>query len=218
VAQVLTRNSSGPAPLGIRPRIILGIVALLALANAPATPSASPLADHMPKVVASGLRAFAPVQPAEAAGRPVARPEQVSRGEDGPGLDRTEVVKPRVSRQGGDLGCLAEAVYFEARGTGLAGETAVAHVVVNRAKAKSFPNSVCGVVHDGCQFSYRCDGRSDALAEPAARARAYKVAQTVLEGAPDTTSGALYFHSAKAKGGFKGRKKVGVIGGNVFYR
>ena len=204
--------------MGIRPRIILGIVALLALANAPATPFASPLADHLPQMVTSGLRALAPVRPAEAAGRPVARPEDVSRSEAGPGPDRADVVKPRVSRQSGDLACLAEAVYFEARGTGRAGETAVAHVVVNRAKARSFPNSVCGVVHDGCQFSYRCDGRSDALAEPGSRARAYKVAETVLEGAPDTTGGALYFHSAKAKAGFKGRKKVGVIGGNVFYR
>lgn len=204
--------------MGIRPRIILGIVALLALANAPATPFASPLADHMPKVVAAGLHALAPVAPAAAAGRPVARPEEVSRGEEGPGLDRTEVAKPRVARRNGDLACLAEAVYFEARGTGQAGETAVAHVVVNRAKARSFPNSVCGVVRDGCQFSYRCDGRSDALAEPAARARAYKVAERVLAGAPDTTGGALYFHSAKAKSGFKGHRKVGVIGGNVFYR
>lgn len=173
---------------------------------------------EMPEAVAAGLAALSPAQPAAAAGRPVARPDQISRAEDGPGLDRAEVIHPDVPRRSGDVACLAEAVYFEARGTGTAGESAVAHVIVNRAKAKSFPSSVCGVVHDGCQFSYRCDGRSDALAEPTAKARAYKVAQAVLDGAPDITSGALYFHSAKSKSGFKGRKKVGVIGGNVFYR
>ena len=125
----------------------------------------------------------------------------------------------RASASPRDLSCLAEAVYFEARGTGLTGETAVAHVVVNRAKAPAFPNSICGVVGDGCQFSYRCDGRSDALAEPGARARAFKVAETVLSGAPDITKGALFFHSARAAPGwFKSRPRVGTFGGNVFYR
>jgi spore germination cell wall hydrolase CwlJ-like protein len=118
-----------------------------------------------------------------------------------------------------DLSCLAEAVYFEARGTGLTGESAVAHVVVNRAKAPAFPNSICGVVGDGCQFSYRCDGRSDALADPRARARAYEVAEAVLSAPDDPTNGALFFHSAKAKPGwFAKRARVGRIGGNVFYR
>lgn len=205
--------------MGIRPRTALGIVALLALANAPATPFVSTLTEHMPEAVAAGIVAIAPVGAAEAAEstRPAPRAE-VSRSEEGPELARDEVLHPTVARKSGDLACLAEAVYFEARGTGLEGETAVAHVVVNRAKAKSFPNSVCGVVHDGCQFSYRCDGRSDALADSGARARAYKVAQSVLDGAPDITRGALFFHSAKAKAGFKGRKKVGAFGGNVFYR
>ena len=73
----------------------------------------------------------------------------------------------------------------------------MAHVVVNRAKSPKFPRSVCGVVGDGCQFSYRCDGRADALADPRSRARAFKVAETVLAGAPDITEGALFFHSAR---------------------
>jgi spore germination cell wall hydrolase CwlJ-like protein len=125
----------------------------------------------------------------------------------------------RASASQRDLSCLAEAVYFEARGTGLTGESAVAHVVVNRAKAPAFPNSICGVVGDGCQFSYRCDGRSDALAEAGSRARAFKVAETVLSGAPDITEGALFFHAASAAPGwFKTRPRIGTFGGNVFYR
>jgi spore germination cell wall hydrolase CwlJ-like protein len=118
-----------------------------------------------------------------------------------------------------DLACLAEAIYFEARGTGQAGEAAVAHVVVNRAQSRKFPGSVCGVVGDGCQFSYRCDGHSDALLEPSARARAFRVAETVLAGAPDITNGALFFHSARvAPGWFSSRPRIGTFGGNVFYR
>jgi spore germination cell wall hydrolase CwlJ-like protein len=129
-------------------------------------------------------------------------------------------VAPEVSRASErDVSCLAEAVYFEARGTGLTGESAVAHVVVNRAASAKFPKSICGVVGDGCQFSYRCDGRADVLAEPGARARAFKVAETVLRGAPDITEGALFFHSAHAAPGwFNSRPRIGTFGGNVFYR
>ena len=127
-----------------------------------------------------------------------------------------EVTRTATSR---DLACLAEAVYFEARGTGTTGETAVAHVVVNRAKSPKFPGSVCGVVADGCQFSYRCDGHSDSLSEPGSRVRAYKVAEAVLSGAPDFTKGALFFHSARVSPGwFQSRPRIGTFGGNVFYR
>jgi spore germination cell wall hydrolase CwlJ-like protein len=130
------------------------------------------------------------------------------------------VAAPEISRsRQGDLACLAEAVYFEARGAGATGETAVAHVVVNRARSRQFPRTVCGVVGDGCQFSYRCDGRPDALADAGARARAFRVAETVLSGAPDITDGALFFHSAQVSPGwFSTRPRVGTFGGNVFYR
>lgn len=118
-----------------------------------------------------------------------------------------------------DLACLAEAVYFEARGTGERGETAVAHVVKNRAESPKFPGSICGVVTDGCQFSYRCDGRSDLLADPRSRASAFRIAEAVLAGAPDFTDGALFFHAAgMAPGWFGTRPRVGQFGGNVFYR
>ena len=130
-----------------------------------------------------------------------------------------DMVAPLTRANGTDIACLAEAVYFEARGTGAVGESAVAHVVVNRAKSPKFPNSVCGVVAEGCQFSYRCDGRPDVLADPRDRARAFAVAETVLAGAPDITRGALFFHAASiAPGWFDTRPRVGTFGGNVFYR
>ncbi len=137
----------------------------------------------------------------------------------GPGAASEATKRPQVSRASSDLACLAEVIYFEAGGTGAQGEAAVAHVVVNRTQSRKFPNSVCGVVADGCQFSYKCDGRSDALADAKRRGHAMQVAQAVLSGAPDITNGALFFHSARAKPGwFKSRPRVGVIGGNVFYR
>ncbi|MER2510690.1 MAG: cell wall hydrolase [Amaricoccus sp.] len=136
----------------------------------------------------------------------------------GPGM-AADAKRPQLSRSSSEVACLAEAIYFEAGGTGAKGQAAVAHVVVNRAQNRKFPNSVCGVVGDGCQFSYKCDGRSDALADAKRRGHAIEVAQAVLSGSPDITNGALFFHSAQAKPGwFKSRPRVGVIGGNVFYR
>ena len=141
-------------------------------------------------------------------------PEEASRAATNPTTAAAD-----MQIQSRDLACLAEAIYFEARGTGPKGEAAVAHVVVNRARSAKFPNSVCGVVGDGCQFSYRCDGRSDTLAEAGSRSRAFRIAEEVLSGEPDITQGALFFHAASASPGwFSPRPRIGKIGGNVFYR
>jgi len=146
-------------------------------------------------------------------------PAQISRNASASEPIEAEVAAARTA-SAGEVTCLAEAIYFEARGTGTAGESAVAHVVVNRAMSPKFgPRTVCGVVADGCQFSYRCDGRPDVLSDPASRAKAFRVAETVLAGAPDITKGALFFHTAgMAPGWFATRPRVGTFGGNVFYR
>jgi N-acetylmuramoyl-L-alanine amidase len=118
------------------------------------------------------------------------------------------------------VACLAEAVYFEARGTSDTGALAVAHVVVNRQESSKFPGTICGVVHEGCQFSYQCDGRPEVLADRKERNRAYRAAEAALEGeSSDPTNGALFFHSSGAEPGwFSSRPRVGEIAGNVFYR
>jgi hypothetical protein len=61
--------------------------------------------------------------------------------------------------------CLADAVYFEARGEPLRGQMAVAQVVMNRVFSGFYPNNVCGVVyqnsdrHLACQFTFACEGK-----------------------------------------------------------
>lgn len=63
--------------------------------------------------------------------------------------------------------CLAQAIYFEARGEPIIGQIAVAQVVLNRSADPRYPSSICGVVFQNehwrhqCQFSFACDGRSD---------------------------------------------------------
>jgi spore germination cell wall hydrolase CwlJ-like protein len=55
--------------------------------------------------------------------------------------------------------CLANAVYFEARGETLQGQLAVAEVVMNRAASGRFPTSLCAVVVQPSQFSFVRRGR-----------------------------------------------------------
>ena len=118
------------------------------------------------------------------------------------------------------LACLAEAVYYEARGEPTQGRAAVAYVVLNRAESGKFPETSCAVVAEGCQFSYRCDGRPEALAVRADRDAAFATAKAVLTGAvADPTNGARSSTpAASVPGWFETRARVGKIGNHVFYR
>jgi spore germination cell wall hydrolase CwlJ-like protein len=84
--------------------------------------------------------------------------------------------------------CLADAIYFEARGEPARGQMAVAQVVMNRVFSGYYPNNVCGVVyqnanrHLACQFTFACDGIPDRINEPDAWERAKRIARDTLDG------------------------------------
>lgn len=78
--------------------------------------------------------------------------------------------------------CLAMNVYWEARDQSLAGQVAVAQITMNRVENISYPDDVCGVVHQLNQFSWQWDGKSDVPQEAAAWQRAQMVARGVLGG------------------------------------
>jgi hypothetical protein len=54
--------------------------------------------------------------------------------------------------------CLANAVYFEARGEPIEGQLAVAEVVLNRTRSGRYPSTICDVVTQPWQFSFVRDG------------------------------------------------------------
>jgi spore germination cell wall hydrolase CwlJ-like protein len=84
--------------------------------------------------------------------------------------------------------CLADAVYFEARGEAVRGQIAVAQVVMNRAFSGYYPTTPCGVVyqnshrHLACQFTFACDGIRDVVKEPDMWDRARRIAKETLDG------------------------------------
>ena len=85
--------------------------------------------------------------------------------------------------------CLAENIYFEARGENFSAKAGVANVTRNRVNSNDYPNTFCGVVYQGpvreswktkgkdvaaedrvyyprkhrCQFSWYCDGQKDVI-------------------------------------------------------
>jgi spore germination cell wall hydrolase CwlJ-like protein len=85
--------------------------------------------------------------------------------------------------------CLADAVYFEARGEVEKGQEAVAQVVMNRVFSGYYPNDVCGVVYQNanrhlrCQFTFACEGKDlSAKDEPDMWEQAKRIARDMLSG------------------------------------
>lgn len=117
-----------------------------------------------------------------------------------------------------DLKCLAENVYYEARGEPLVGQYAVAEVTMNRVASRAFPNSVCEVVHSRGAFSwtYRTD-----LPEPYGYEwrRAQAVAGSVYDNieAP-LVNGALFYHALHVSPAWAAtRTQVALVGRHLFY-
>ena len=122
--------------------------------------------------------------------------------------------------------CLAEALYFEARGETVKGQFAVAEVIKNRVKSERFPGSFCGVINQGtgkrfqCQFTYNCDGHKEVIAEPAAFARVGKVARFSMDNkVPELTDGATHYHTnAVSPRWSRVYTRTARIGVHLFYR
>lgn len=127
---------------------------------------------------------------------------------------------------GSEWQCLAEALYFEARGESVKGQFAVAEVILNRRDSSRYPSTICGVVKQGserrhaCQFSYACDGRAERIGEPAAYDRVSKIARIMLDGAPRSlTGGATHFHTTAVRPNWARKfPKTAHIGAHLFYR
>ena len=122
-----------------------------------------------------------------------------------------------------EIRCIAEAVYYEARGESRRGQEAVAEVVANRVKSRAYPNTYCGVVYQRyrsiCQFSWACDGRRS-NPRGAAWTRAMDIAERVHDGwVPNVAPRATHFHASSVRPSWSRRlPRVTQIGTHIFYR
>jgi hypothetical protein len=123
--------------------------------------------------------------------------------------------------------CLAEAVYFEARGEAVRGQIAVAQVVLNRAFSGKYPDTVCGVVyqnkhrHLACQFTFACDNNPDVIREPDMWDRAQKISKAMLDGRlwlPEVDKSTHYHAYWVRPSWVSEMKKMYKFGVHTFYR
>lgn len=129
-----------------------------------------------------------------------------------------------------DIGCLIEAIYFEARSEPIAGQIAVATTIVNRTSNKNFQKTICDVVHNKvkirgmigryrCSYSYWCDTKRKTMTDPAAVGQATLAATLSLQGlVAKGTDNVLYYHALYRKPYWAYEQKyITRIGNHLFY-
>ena len=122
--------------------------------------------------------------------------------------------------------CLAEALYFEARGEPIKGQFAVAEVILNRVDSPKFPNSICRVVNQGtgrkhgCQFSYTCDGKLERVVNRAVYDQVVGIAGVMIDGGiRELSGGATYYHTTSVQPSWARRfEHTATIGIHKFYK
>lgn len=122
--------------------------------------------------------------------------------------------------------CLALAISYESGFEPIAGQEAVAQVILNRVRHAAYPDTACGVVwqgssrRTGCQFTFTCDGSLRRGQSAAALASAHAVAARVLAGeSPDHVRGATHYHAAYvAPYWAPSLTRVRRIAAHIFYR
>ena len=130
---------------------------------------------------------------------------------------------PKSNKQ---MSCLAEALYFEARGEPIKGQLAVGEVVLNRVEDPRYPNSICKVVNQGtgrrfaCQFTYTCDGKLETVFERDAYAISLKISKILLTTHDrKLTEGSTHYHSNYVNPKWsKNFERITKYGRHIFYR
>jgi hypothetical protein len=123
--------------------------------------------------------------------------------------------------------CLAEGIYFEARGEPELGQAAVAQVILNRVRNPTYPDTICGVVYQNkhlrnrCQFSFACDGIPDRVYSKRAFKAAERIAAKVTAGdvwIEEVGDSTHYYANYVSPRWARTMKKMETIGAHLFYR
>lgn len=124
------------------------------------------------------------------------------------------------------LTCMAQAISYEAGNESIAGQEAVAQVILNRLRHPAYPKTICGVVYQGserrtgCQFTFTCDGSLRRPRSAQSMAFATAVAERVLSGGTSAiVGGATHYHANYVSPYWApSLVKIATIGAHIFYR
>jgi spore germination cell wall hydrolase CwlJ-like protein len=188
-----------------------------ALANA-ATPQTGPVQDVSVQQNNVPEHHLVPMLPVETAALPKEAAAPAADAAEYSTLSAAVAAQDAPAATDSELNCLAVGVYYEAKGEPLAGQLAVADVIINRTNSGRFPRSVCGVLKQRGQFSFV---RAGMMPTPPANAqwrRAMAVAQVAQKDLWDSpVENALYFHARYVSPRWN-RAVVGTVGNHIFYR
>ena len=132
----------------------------------------------------------------------------------------------RVYHQG-EHQCMALNIYFEARGSSIADQAAVADVVLNRVLDSRYPDTVCEVITQGgtarnkCQFSWFCDGKSDQPKDMVSWKQSELIAYQIMyfNRFRGITEGSTHYHATYVNPKWSSSLiQTGRIGEHIFYR
>ena len=201
------------------------------LAYAPYTEQSAPIVAaqsraHVAKAVAAKPEPAAAMKAAQAAPALRATPASFETGGASSLGPSQEELFAQVFLQQGE--CLANALYYEARGESRAGQMAIAEVIYNRMRSGYYPSTICGIVyegarlHTGCQFSFTCDGEMLRPKSPGPWHRAERLALQIVMGIVklgDTTLDATSYHATEVQPAWSETMERTVqIGNHIFYR
>lgn len=145
-----------------------------------------------------------------------------------PILIQVSNIPPNLVSRDPEALCMALNIYYESRSDNLAGQYAVADVVLNRMHDDRYPNTVCEVIKEGpvreswktkqdpdlsesdriynpvrnmCQFSWYCDGKSDEPKDETGWAQAQYVAGNIMYNGKyrGISEGATHYHATYVK-------------------
>lgn len=152
---------------------------------------------------------------------PVVQPLPQGGDVEADSLHQLVAVLPDDEDMSRDLRCLAQAIYHEARGEPLAGQLAVARVIVNRTQSPLFPDNYCSVVVQPAQFSFVRKGRIPAVpTQSGAWQRAKAIARIAHQELWESeVQDALFFHATYVRPSWARSKLArATIDNHVFYR
>ena len=228
----MTDASQLPRVSFIRPRLPMPTPHDRGTAPRQADPRASALAQA---TLASMLTAYAPervdldapfellLTPQDRAAEPALPPGMSGFGRDHWWSDRP---LPRDITSEKQVTCLAQAIYFEARGESERGQEAVAQVVINRVKNPVYPDDVCAVVYQNrtwfnrCQFTFACDRVKDVVRNPEAWDMAMDIARRYAAGEtwlPEIGAATHYHTTSVSPTWSKTMRALKTIDRHVFY-
>lgn len=134
------------------------------------------------------------------------RPSQDNTSSPSPGVTN----QPPAAASSSDLELFAALIECEAGSSNYDGMLAVASVVMNRVRHRSYPNTIRGVIYQSGQFSPIRSGKVDKVLKRGIKSSCLQVAQEAVAGRNNVGS-CLSFRAAHT--GHSGT----VIGGNVFF-